>query len=106
MTSTVVDATLRRLDEAARAARRRAHEAYGTVLHEMMLDLADAASDRADGYRTGCEAVAQVPGPMVGQVVAALLRVTPDPEDSGPYDCAFRAALAETVRHLYAAGQL
>lgn len=93
MTTAITTLTQRRLDEAAVAARRRANQAQGTALHEMTLALADAASDRADGYRAACEALETFPGPIVAQVVSALLRVTPDPEDSSEYDAGFRAGL-------------
>ncbi|WP_288337037.1 hypothetical protein [uncultured Gordonia sp.] len=45
------------------------------------------------GVRAGTEALDQVPGPMVGRVAAALLRVTPDAEDDPVYDAGFRTAL-------------
>lgn len=50
-----------------------------------------------EGYRAGWRAaadhLAEIPGPIVPQVVAALLRVTPDPDDDQAYDAGFRAAL-------------
>lgn len=95
----VIDAALTRLDNAAQAARRRALAARGTSRHAMLLDLADAASDRADGFRAARDDLADVPDDQRRAWVTVLLRVKPDPEDDRAYDDGYRAALQVVADH-------